>query len=88
MLNQQSLMKNACGELVKVFGKEYLRKNYERTLEGHGMSDPDTFMLFVGLKDKDDLPDRKANEKGWVVYGKVLLDAHTGKLKDIEYVLE
>lgn len=88
VLNQQVLMKNACGELAKVFGKAYLRKNYGNTLVARGMSAPDTFMLFVGIKDSDDLPDRKANEKGWVVYGKVLIDAHTGNLKDIEYVLE
>lgn len=88
VLNMQDLMKKACAELANVFGREYLRKNHERTLEGHGMVDPDTFMLFVGLKDRNDLPEREANEKGWVVYGRVLLDAHTGELKDIEYALE
>lgn len=88
MLADKELMKNACNELVNVFGRDYLRNNYEGTLEGHGMIDDDTFMLFVGLKGSKDLPDRKANDKGWVVYGKVLLDAHTGHLKDLEYELE
>lgn len=88
VLSTKELTKNACGELAKVFGKEYLRKNYENTLEGHGLIGDSTFMMFVGLKSKEDLPDREANDKGWVVYGKVLLDANTGKMKNIEYVLE
>lgn len=88
MLSEKQLMKRACKELIKVFGREYLQKNYERTLRAQGLCDSDTFMLFVGIKDDEDLPNRKANEKGWVVYGKVLLDAHSGELKEIEYELE
>jgi len=88
VLNAQELMKKAVGELVKVFGKEYLRKYYEQTCKCFGICDDDTYMLFVGIRGSKDLPNRKANEKGWVVYGKVLLDAHNGELKDIEYVLE
>ena len=88
MLSEKQLMKRACEELINVFGKEYLQKNYERTLKAQGLCDADTFMLFVGIKDHEDLPDRKVSEKGWVVYGKVLLDAHSGELKEIEYALE
>lgn len=88
MLSTKELMKKATGELIKVFGKEYLQKNYENTLEGHGIVGDNTFMLFLGLKGSKDLPDRKANDKGWVVYGKVMLDIHTGETKEIEYALE
>ena len=88
MLSTKELMKKACSEFVKVFGKEYLQKNYEKTLEGHGIVGDDKFMMFLGLKDSEDLPDREANDKGWVVYGKVLLDAYTGELKEFEYALE
>ena len=51
MLNERELMKRACNELTKVFGRKYLQENYEETLVARGMSDSDTFMLFVGIKD-------------------------------------
>ena len=88
MLKERELMKSACGELIKIFGKKYLQDNYENTLKARGMVDDSTFMLFVGLKTDDDLPGRKATDKGWVVYGKVLVDAITGKVVKTEYALE
>ena len=88
MLSEKQLMRRAIEELINVFGREYLQKNYERTLKAHGFCDTDTYMLFVGIKGTDDLPDRKGNDKGWVVYGEVLLDAHSGELRSIEYELE
>ena len=88
MLDENVLMQKATNELISLFGKEYLKNNYKNTCRAFGMVDNQTFQLFVGIKDSDDLPNRKATEKGWVVYGKVLLDANTGKIKNIEYVLE
>ena len=88
MLTTRELFKKAMSELVSLFGKEYLQTNYENTCQASGMLNNQTYQLFVGIKDKKDLPERKANDKGWVVYAKILLDATTGNLKDIEYVLE
>ena len=88
MLSEHELMKRACNELIKVFGREYLQENYEETLVARGMSDSDTFMLFVGIKDSEDLPEHPVTKKGWTVYGHVRLDANTGLLKSIDYMLE
>ena len=70
MLSDRDLMKLACRELVRVFGRKYLQAHYEGTLEGHGMIDDDTFMLFVGIKTDEDLPDHPATDKGWTVHGR------------------
>ena len=88
MLTTSELFKIAMSELISLFGKEYLKTNYENTCQASGMLNNQTYQLFVGIKDKKDLPERKANDKGWVVYAKILLDATTGNLEDIEYVLE
>lgn len=88
MLTTRELFKIAMSELISLFGKEYLKTNYENTCQASGMLNNQTYQLFVGIKDKKDLPERKANDKGWVVYAKILLDATTGKVKEIEYVLE
>lgn len=88
MLDAKTLMKKAVAKLVDLFGKEYLKANYENSCKAYGMIDDQTYQLFVGIKGTDDLPNRKATEKGWVVYGKILLDAHTGKIKSTEYALE
>lgn len=88
MYNKQALMKIATSQLVNVFGRKYLQDNYSNMCKAYGMIDDQTFQLFVGIKDSKDLPDRKATEKGWVVFGKVLIDAITGETKNIEYALE
>lgn len=88
MLNERTLMQRAMDKLIDLFGKEYLKNNYKNTCRAFGMVDDQTFQLFVGIKDSDDLPNRKATDKGWVVYGKILLDANTGTIKNTEYVLE
>lgn len=88
MLTTRELFKIAMSELISLFGKEYLKTNYENTCQASGMLNNQTYQLFVGIKDKKDLPERKANDKGWVVYAKILLDATTGKVKETEYVLE
>ena len=88
MLATKTLFKKAMAELIKLFGKEYLKANYENTCQSSGMVGADTYQLFVGIKDSDDLPDRDATDKGWVVYAKILLDATTGNVKETEYVLE
>lgn len=88
MLDERTLMQTATNELISLFGKEYLKNNYNNTCKAYGMVDDQTFQLFVGIKGSKDLPDRKATDKGWVVYGKILLDANTGKTKNKEYVLE
>lgn len=88
MLTTKTLFKKAMAELVNLFGKEYLKANYENTCQASGLLNDQTYQLFVGIKDKEDLPKREANEKGWVVYAKILLDAATGNVREIEYVLE
>lgn len=89
MLDTKTLMRIATAELIRVFGKEYLRSNYFNTCQAQGIiNGGQTFQLFVGIKGSKDLPNRKANDHGWVVYGKVLVDAITGKIKSTEYVLE
>lgn len=88
MLTEKELMRKATDELIRVFGKKYLQDNYSNTCLAYGMVADDTYQLFIGIKGYDDLPHRKANAKGWVVYGKALIDANTGELKSIEYELE
>ena len=88
MYDEVALIKIATNTLIGVFGREYLQDNYSNMCKAYGMIDEKTFQLFVGIKDSTDLPDRQATEKGWVVFGKVLIDATTGKIKDLEYVLE
>lgn len=88
MYNEKTLMKMATNQLIDVFGRKYLQDNYSNMCKAYGMIDDQTFQLFVGIKDSKDLPGRKATEKGWVVFGKVLIDAITGKTKNINYVLE
>ena len=88
MLDEKTLMQKATAELIRIFGKGYLRDNYRNTCKAYGMVDDQTFQLFVGIKGAADLPDRKPNAKGWVVYGKVFVDAVTGEIKETEYALE
>ena len=88
MLDTKTLAKTAADELVRIFGKEYLRENFGGTCRAYGMIDESTYMYFIGIKDSDDLPDRPATDKGWVVYGKILVDAISGTIKTKEYVLE
>ena len=88
MLDTKTLMEKAAAEIVKVFGKSYLIDNYKNSCQSFGFIDERTFQLFVGIKGSKDLPDRESTEKGWVVYGKVLLDALTGTVQKTEYVLE
>ena len=88
MLNENDLMKIALTELIRIFGRKYLQDTHKDTCRAYGMVNESTYMLFLGIKGSKDLPHRKATDKGWVVYGKILLDAITGKVKNTEYVLE
>lgn len=88
MLKTNTLFKAAMSELIHLFGKEYLKANYEGTCQTSGFLNNQTYQLFVGIKDTKELPNRKATNKGWVVYARILLDANTGKTIKTEYVLE
>jgi len=88
LLDKETLFKLAMREVRVIFGRQYLQDNYEGTCTAAGMPTDETYQLFVGIKTKRDLPDREANDKGWVVYAKVVLDAMTGKVVDIEYARE
>ena len=88
MLDERTLMRMATEEFIKVFGRKYLQDNYYNTCKAYGIIDENTYQLFIGIKGSKDLPDRKANEKGWVVYGLVWLDTTTGEKKKFEYALE
>ena len=88
MLTEKELFCRATDELIRVFGRKYLQDNYRNTCKAYGMVNDDTYQLFIGIKGSKDLPRRKANEKGWVVYGVAFIDANTGELKSIEYEVE
>lgn len=89
MLDRKALMRIATGKLIDIFGRKYLQDNYANTCKAYGMVNDGTFQLFVGIKSDDDLPERKAyDHHGWVVFGKVLVDAITGEIINTEYVLE
>lgn len=88
MLTEKELRRRAVDELIRVFGRKYLQDNFKNTCQAYGMVNDDTYQLFIGIKGFDDLPHRKANAKGWVVYGIVFIDANTGEVKSIEYELE
>ena len=88
MLTEKELRRRAVDELIRVFGRKYLQDNFKNTCQAYGMVNDDTYQLFIGIKGFDDLPHRKANAKGWVVYGVAFIDANTGELKRIEYELE
>ena len=88
MLREKDLFKCAMSELISLFGKEYLKANYENTCQSSGYINEKTYQLFVGIKDSEDLPDRKANDKGWVVYARILVDTISGNIQKTDYVLE
>lgn len=88
MLDERSLKNIAYDELIKIYGKQYLRVNYDNTWICHGMLSDGRFMLFVGIKTEDDLPDLPADEKGWVVSANIWLDQKTGEVLDIRYTKE
>lgn len=88
MLPRETLFKKAMDEIVSIFGKDYLRKNYEGTCQAEGVLNTGEYQFFVGIKDLNDLPGRIADEKGWVVYANILIDAISGKVLKKEYALE
>lgn len=88
MLDEKVLFKKAVDELIAVFGRKYLQDNYQNTCKAYGFVTDDYYQLFIGIKGSKDLPDREANEKGWVVYGLVWLDGRSGEVVKLEYVLE
>lgn len=88
MLNEKDLMRIATRKLIDIFGKQYLRDNYTNIIKSYGMIDNNIFGLFVGIKSDDDLPGRKAERHGWVVYGQVNVNATTGKVINSAYALE
>lgn len=82
-------MQIATGKLIEIFGKKYLQDNYANTCKAYGMVSDNTYQLFVGLKSDDDLPGRKAyDHHGWVVFGKILVNAISGEIVNTEYALE
>lgn len=87
-MTEEELFHIAVNEFIRVFGRKYLQDNYYNTCRAEGIIANNTYQLFLGIKDSDELPDRKATAKGWVVYGLIYLDANTGKVKKLEYQLE
>ena len=88
MLDTKDLERIAVKEFVNIFGKAYLKENCKIGCRAYGMINDRTYMEFLGFKGTKELPNRKANEKGWVVYGKLLIDAFTGKVIEKDYSLE
>ena len=88
MFELEELKRLAFREVIKIYGKPYLRENFDNTWILHGMLKDGRFMLFVGIKTEDDLPDHPADDHGWVVSATIWLDQKTGKLLDAEYTME
>ena len=88
MLTEKELYKIAVDELIRIFGERYLRETYKTSCTAYGMVDDETYMVFTGINGSKDIPNRRANDHGWVVYGEIRVDAATGKIKKREYVLE
>lgn len=88
MLELEELKRLAFREVIKIYGKPYLRENFDNTCICHSMLRDGRFMLFVGIKTEDDLPDHPADDHGWVVSATIWLDQKTGKLLDVEYTTE
>ena len=88
MLELEDLKRLAIREVIKIYGKLYLRENYDNTWICHSMMKDGRFMLFVGIKTASDLPDQPADDHGWAVSANVWLDQETGKLLDIRYTKE
>jgi len=84
-MEERELARIAISKLIETFGKQYLRENYAGSCTSYGMLDDETFLFFLGIKTSSDLPHRKANDHGWVIYGKVLVDALSGEIKDLDY---
>lgn len=86
MLEEKTLAKIALDKIYTWFTEEYLKEN--QALYAYGFVNESTYQLFVGVKTIDDLPNRKATEKGWVVYGLVFVDALTGEITHEEFEKE
>ena len=86
MLKEKELIEIAKKELLSVFTHNYLIAN--GAWQAYGFCDEDTYQFFVGVKGEKDLPGRKPTLKDWVVYALVRVDAHTGEVKQFDYVLE
>lgn len=88
MLAIEKLEEIATNELIRVFGKEYLQKNYSNTCKSVGAINDSMCLFFIGIKSKKDLPHRQSNLKDWVVYGIVTIDSKSGEIIDTQYELE
>ena len=89
MLSEEQLIRRAMQEIVPIFGKPYLQKNFNKILRSDGIiNEGREYMLFLGIKTRDDLPEKEANEKGWTVYGLVHIDTETGIRTKLEYAVE
>lgn len=87
MLTEPEAMHIATCKAISIFGKQYLRDNYETMCRAYGSLD-DNYRLFIGIKDSQDLPGRKATSKGWVVYCDILVSMKDGSVVAADYVLE
>ena len=88
MLNERELTKIASAELVRAYGKEYLQNTYEGSIIATGMVTDDLFMFFLGIKGQDKLPDREADDHGWVVSGTIYINANSGEVVSSECTKE
>ena len=87
-MEEKDLVGIAVDKIRQLFGEEYIRRTNGGQCTSRGMIDDKTFMFLVAFKGSQELPDREANDHGWVVYAKVLIDKATGMIKDVDYVLE
>lgn len=86
MLDERTLSKIALDKIYTWFSEEYLKENH--AVYAYGFVSDTVYQVFVGVKTRKDLPNRKATEKGWVVYGLVFIDALTGKITHEEFEKE
>ena len=87
VLNNNECMKIIAKKLTDIFGNDYLRENFDRTIVGFSeqLNNANEYMVFVGIKTKQDCPWLPANDKGWTVYAVIRIDRLTGDIVDLQY---
>ena len=89
MLTKIEADRIAIKRIHQIFGLEYLKANREGSCTSRGYwPEQGESMLFVGIKDSNDLPNHVKSRKGWTVYAEIWVDTITGKIKREEYLTE
>ena len=74
MLSEEVLERKAIRELARIYGREYVMENFPGRCIAYGINHG-KYYFFCGFKGSEELPDREADEKGWVVCAELWMDA-------------